>query len=85
MIQIPVLAEMATVNIQKIPGHGYRGTGTPLNSNGSMIERFDANAEILTVGNTKVFCIEPWATLTNGLSVSEDNLTSALSLSLIHI
>ncbi len=79
VLQIPVSAEMVNVNIQIVSGHPYRGIGTALNSNGTMIERYDSNAEILTVGNTKVFCIEPWATLTNGLSVSEDNLTSALS------
>lgn len=78
VLQVPVFAEMVNINIQKVPGHGYRGTGTALNANGNMYERFDSNAEILTVGGVKVFCIEPWANLTNGLTMTEDSLDNVL-------
>ena len=73
---LPTQAAMVSVSIQTIPGHPYRGTGP---GHGQYIERHDSNAEILTVNGQRVFCIEPWAIITNGASMTEGDLTAILN------
>ena len=73
---LPTQAAMVSVSIRTIPGHPYRGTGP---GHGQYIERHDSNAEILTVNGQRVFCIEPWAIITNGASMTEGDLTAILN------
>ncbi len=75
---LPTKAGMVSVNIQTVSGHPYRGTGP---GHGQYVERFDSNAEILTVNGQRVFCIEPWAILNNGASMTQANLDSILDSS----
>lgn len=78
VLQVPTHAAMVSVSISPVAGHPYSGTGTPLNGNGTMKSRWDTNAEIMSVGGTKVFCIEPWATVNPGASMTERDLRNEL-------
>ncbi len=50
VLQVPTHAAMVSVSINPVAGHPYHGTGPALSSNGTVRERWDTTAEIMSVG-----------------------------------